>query len=131
MIDTATMLANPMIVANERTESLGIAVSRMARQDVFERMSFRTPLKSASVIWPRNGMFVSTNGHARSGVVRKKILPSRRAGFQPRTKSVSPSGGRRNFSPDCAVPVLDNAHCPGKIGLCLRNHLQEPLCNPR
>jgi len=35
MMDTATMLASPMIAANERTKSLGMAASRKARQDVF------------------------------------------------------------------------------------------------
>jgi hypothetical protein len=52
------MLAKAMSTAHHRNTSLGMAPSLIARQYVFERVSFRTSFKSASVNWPANCMFV-------------------------------------------------------------------------
>src|SRR6266851_6438286 len=56
--DTAAMLAKAMSTAQDRNTSLGMARSLIARQYVFERVSFRTSFKSACVNWPTNCMFV-------------------------------------------------------------------------
>ena len=52
------MLAKAMSTAHPRKTSLRMAQSFIARQGVAERVSFRTPFKSASVILAANCMFV-------------------------------------------------------------------------
>src|ERR1700741_1395018 len=52
------MLARPMSAAKDRTATLAMALSRIARQNVLERVSFATSFKSTSVNWPGSGIFV-------------------------------------------------------------------------
>jgi len=54
------MLAKAMTTAHPRNTSLGIAPSLLARQFDFERMSFRTSFKAASVSLAANYMFIVT-----------------------------------------------------------------------
>jgi hypothetical protein len=52
------MLAKAMTTAHPRNTSLGIAPSLIARQFVFERVSFRRSFKAASVSLAANCMFI-------------------------------------------------------------------------
>jgi hypothetical protein len=52
------MLAKAMTTAHPRNTSLGIAPSLIARQFLFERVSFRRSFKAASVSLAPNCMFI-------------------------------------------------------------------------
>jgi hypothetical protein len=56
--DMAAALAKAMTNPNHRNAKLGLIPVLVARKNVFERMPFRTSLKSVSVKLPTNCMFV-------------------------------------------------------------------------
>jgi len=56
--DIAAALAKAMTTPNHRNTRLGLIPALVARKNVFERMPFRTSLKSASAKLSTNCMFV-------------------------------------------------------------------------
>src|SRR5579872_4892851 len=121
------MLAKPMSAANDRTTRLGMALSPIARQNVFERGSLRTSCKPASVNWPRNGIFVGIRiGSLGLASCAKRFYAQGEQGSsvepislldRKRVRRTLPNGPDALLQVPTArtLPLLDNALCLGRI----------------
>jgi hypothetical protein len=92
-----------------------MTASLNACQSVFERAPFSASFKSSAVNLSMNCMFIA-----------KTIdLPALNG-------CAWENAGTVLVKPWCAEnPVLDNTHCLGRIGVCLRVQVQKPSGNPR